>query len=366
MTRHSCDFSTTSGWWLISLAIGLTLWMTESISAQVSCAPATCANVCSHCDPFVLETPFATSIDFHRISQLQYQSLTPSTVAPLAIPGLDPLPREFQQASNSLNPETWFSMQEIQQESHPTGCYDTIAAEPDDLTQQLSFRTDLQRATTRLKSDFVAVLQPNNLALLAVAAGGAIAIHQDLDDQVRQNTLEHPQRWGKGSHALNFLGEAPVQMPVLAGIYFWSLKTQNEELHDVIATTMSAYTINGLSTVLLKTAVNTQRPSDHYSGGHYGFPSFHTSSTFTLASVMNEYYGWEVGVPAYVVAGLVGWSRIDSREHDLSDVVFGAALGYVIGTSVARHHLTGDSRVLLFPWNEPTNGAIGLACEWRY
>lgn len=244
--------------------------------------------------------------------------------------------------------------------------YETIAAEPDDCPYRLSFRDDISHAWVRFKSDFAGVLQPNNLLILGVAAGGAVGIHQDWDDNVREWTRRHPNRWGDGTDILSHFGDVEIQVPVIAATYFWSLHRQDAELHDFTRTLMSAYWINGLSTLALKGAVNSQRPSADFNGGQFGFPSFHTSSTFTIASVLNEYYGWQVGVPSFALAGLVGWSRIDSRHHDVSDVFFGAALGYVIGTSVAKHHLTGDSRVMLLPWNEPSNRAVGLAMEWRY
>ena len=72
--------------------------------------------------------------------------------------------------------------------------------------------------------------------------------------------------------------------------------------------------------------------------------------------MLDEYYGLQAGLPAYALAGLIGWSRLDERDHDLSDVVFGAALGFVIGKSVARDHLYGDSRVRLLPYVHPTDG----------
>lgn len=250
--------------------------------------------------------------------------------------------------------------------TQPQEWIDHIAAEPDDVTTQLSFRADVGRSWGRLKEDTAAVLQPGNLLLLGIAAGGAIAIHQDIDGEVREDTALHPNRWGNGTNALGYFGEITVQAPVMAGLYFWSLRTQNEELHDFSTTLLSAAALNGVSTTLLKYAVNTDRPSTRVENGQYGFPSFHASSSFTIASVLNEYYGWEVGVPAFAVATAVGWSRIDGRAHDVSDVFFGAALGYVIGTSVARHHLSGDSRVMLLPWTEPTNAAVGVQWQWSY
>ena len=49
-----------------------------------------------------------------------------------------------------------------------------------------------------------------------------------------------------------------------------------------------------------------------------------------------RHYGWKIGVPAYALAGLMGASRIHEDKHWLSDVVAGAALGYIAGRTVVR------------------------------
>ena len=112
--------------------------------------------------------------------------------------------------------------------------------------------------------------------------------------------------------------------------------------------------------------VNTDRPSDRWIGGQFGFPSHHASSGFSIAAVLDEYYGRRVGIPAYAVAGLISWSRIDERDHDLSDVVFGAALGYVIGKAVAGKHLRCDARVRLVPYLNPSDGSTGIMFERQF
>lgn len=66
------------------------------------------------------------------------------------------------------------------------------------------------------------------------------------------------------------------------------------------------------------------------------FPSGHTSNSFALAAVAERHYGWKLGLPAYLVAGLVGASRIEQDKHHLSDVMSGAVLGYVVGRTVVR------------------------------
>ena len=63
---------------------------------------------------------------------------------------------------------------------------------------------------------------------------------------------------------------------------------------------------------------------------------------------------------------LVGWSRIDQREHDLSDVLFGSVLGFVIGKSVAAAHLDRQANLKIAPYYDAQNRATWLSFEKRY
>jgi len=229
--------------------------------------------------------------------------------------------------------------------------------------REFSVRGDLHCFLPRLRDDAVGLVNWNNAALFGTALGGALVVRSELDDEVRDNTERHPERWGGTSNTLGHLGDPTVQIPVLLGFYAYSVHTQDDELHDLMGTLISAYTVNGAATLLVKGIANTDRPSDEWNGGQFGFPSYHTSSSFAMAAVLDEYEGPAVGVPAYLLAGLIGWSRIDERDHDLSDVVFGAAMGYLIGKSVARNRLEGDSRVRLLPYAHPTEGSSGLMLD---
>ena len=42
---------------------------------------------------------------------------------------------------------------------------------------------------------------------------------------------------------------------------------------------------------------------------------------------MRKRYGWEYGVPAYIFASFVGYSRVRAHEHYFRDVAAGAAIG---------------------------------------
>lgn len=229
-----------------------------------------------------------------------------------------------------------------------------------------SFRSDYRDFLPRLADDAAGVARGGNLLILGASLAAAIGIRQDLDGQVRESTARHPERWGEASATLGTFGEVQYQVPALLALYGYSLHRQDPVLHDMMTSMLSAYTLTGLGTLAIKGISNTERPSDDWNDGEFGFPSFHVASTMTIAAVAQEYYGWRAGVPLYGLAGLIGWSRIDERDHDLSDVVFGAALGWVIGHSVASRSLTGDSRVQLSPWFSPTHNTRGVMLEWPY
>ena len=62
----------------------------------------------------------------------------------------------------------------------------------------------------------------------------------------------------------------------------------------------------------LKRIINKERPN----GGGLGFPSGHTSSAFSGAAFIHRRYGLKAGVPAYLLASFVGWSRVETKHHD--------------------------------------------------
>ena len=61
----------------------------------------------------------------------------------------------------------------------------------------------------------------------------------------------------------------------------------------------------------------------------YSFPSGHTSSSFAAATAILLNKKWKVGVPAFVLAILIGFSRNYLMVHYPTDVLFGALMGMV-------------------------------------
>jgi len=77
-------------------------------------------------------------------------------------------------------------------------------------------------------------------------------------------------------------------------------------------------------TQALKYTVDKERPdgSDNRS-----FPSGHSTAAFQSAHFIQKRYGWAYGLPAYIGAAYVGYSRVHAKKHDNADVLAGAAIG---------------------------------------
>ena len=90
---------------------------------------------------------------------------------------------------------------------------------------------------------------------------------------------------------------------------------------DALAAIMMATIVNGL-----KYSINRTRPN----GDNASFPSGHTATAFTGATLLAHEYGsrsvW-IPIAGYSVATASGVMRILNNRHYVSDVVVGAAVG---------------------------------------
>ncbi len=88
---------------------------------------------------------------------------------------------------------------------------------------------------------------------------------------------------------------------------------------------LKSYAITITSVYSLKRLINKPRPN----GGQFAFPSGHTASAFSGAAFLQRRYGWKIGLPAYLLAGFTGYTRIKARKHDIYDVLAGAGIGII-------------------------------------
>lgn len=130
----------------------------------------------------------------------------------------------------------------------------------------------------------------------------------------------------------------------------------------------------GIAAEVFKILAGRRRPVDRPSrgpflgpGGFFGdsendsFPSGHAALTFATATIIShESQSYWVGVPAYIVAGGISYSRIYVEKHWLSDVIGGATLGYSVGILVEhQRHSKPQLAGHFYPY--ANEGAFGIA-----
>jgi membrane-associated phospholipid phosphatase len=103
---------------------------------------------------------------------------------------------------------------------------------------------------------------------------------------------------------------------------------------------VKSFLVNFTTTAALKILIHKQRPNME---NFNAFPSGHTSVSFQGASFIQRRYGWKYGLPAYVLAGFTGFTRINADKHDFTDVFAGALLGigstYLFTTPYQQEHM---------------------------
>jgi membrane-associated phospholipid phosphatase len=81
--------------------------------------------------------------------------------------------------------------------------------------------------------------------------------------------------------------------------------------------------VSASTTYILKSSINKERPN----GEDFSFPSGHSSNAFAGAGFIHKRYGWKWGVPAFLGASYVGYTRVHADKHDWIDVTAGALIG---------------------------------------
>jgi hypothetical protein len=162
-------------------------------------------------------------------------------------------------------------------------------------------------------------------------------------------------------------GSMKVMIPLTVGLFAAGRASSDSRFRAATYDMAEAVVVNGIYTAGLKNAVKRQRPdgSDRLS-----FPSGHTSSTFAMASVAQAHYGKKVGIPAFALASAIGFSRVERGKHNVSDVLAGATLGFVVGRSVARDNGVAprgrSTRLALTPSTDARGGGMGagVSLSW--
>jgi membrane-associated phospholipid phosphatase len=184
------------------------------------------------------------------------------------------------------------------------------------------------------------------------------------DETIQKNALDLRNRSKAVRNTGKFVTEFGRNYEFLAlgtfaayGVIFKSEKVKTTSL---LAT--QAVLTGFLTEAVLKTLTGRTRPNYYPAGqeaeptflGPFGktgrdaqgnrsnssFPSGHTTAAFAAATVFAVEYRNKPLIPitAYTIASLVGISRITENKHWTTDVITGAALGYLTGRQVALNY----------------------------
>jgi len=202
--------------------------------------------------------------------------------------------------------------------------------------------------------------KPENLIILATAFGADRIFRHNLDEDIRDDLRYDDTSLAETGDFGSIIGNPALHLGLAGGWYLASVRNRDQEHYDKSRTLVQALLVNGLSTALLKVSMDDEAPNDE----DWGWPSGHASSSMCFASVMHEYYGWKVGLPLYLLAGYSAATRLEDREHDLSDVVFGTALGLVIGHSVVQGELPQVAGFHVLPYGGRDAGGLMFLKRW--
>jgi len=178
-------------------------------------------------------------------------------------------------------------------------------------------------------------LRPDNLSILLLAGGASVAMHNTgADRKLDENFDDHHVFQDFTDESLNIIGHPWTQFGASALWYAISRKNQDDFSAERAKAMVAALSVTGVATMSLKAIRDNEAPN----GKDWAWPSGHVASSFTVASMLDEFYGPEVGVPAYAFASVIAYRMLDSGDHWTSDVIFGAALGWVVGHTFGAKH----------------------------
>jgi membrane-associated phospholipid phosphatase len=188
----------------------------------------------------------------------------------------------------------------------------------------------------RTDAKWIAPLGLSTLALIAT------------DERTSSELVEHGDnlRRLRISKRISRLGSFYSTGGVAGVLYLTGRATHNDHLRETGLLGAEALINSAIVVSALKTASQRQRPPEDHSSGEFfdggsSFPSGHAISAWSLATIVAQEYGHHrplVQVGAYGLATAVSLSRYTGRNHFLSDVLVGSAIGYGIGRYVYHKH----------------------------
>ena len=232
-------------------------------------------------------------------------------------------------------------------------------------TTKLRFNSYFTLLASDLKQEFTKPFHMNRkdwgrLGKFAVVAGALAFADEPIQKSAVKLRTNHPGLNNASKYITNFGGIYEAYTLAALGTYGILFKNQKIKTTTLLAT--QAYITAGALEKVLKFASGRTRPSDYdlnveaeptFLGpfsktardannrkAYSSFPSGHTTVAFAAATVFALEYRDKPIVPiiAYSAASLIGVSRITENKHWSTDVLVGAALGFLAGKQVVNNY----------------------------
>ncbi len=145
-----------------------------------------------------------------------------------------------------------------------------------------------------------------------------------------------------------------LSIPAIGGVYSFT----NGDYEGLKQWGLSCIVTAQLTTFLKHSVLRT-RPNGE---NDLSFPSGHTSSAFVGASYIHHRYGLQWGIPMYILASVIGYERVNVKDHYWSDVIVGAAIGYTAGALFTVSY----PNVWIAPYADTDNREVGMQVKIRY
>lgn len=190
-----------------------------------------------------------------------------------------------------------------------------------------------------------------------------VILEDQVVDPVQNDTVED-KPLGKISPIAEVMGQLVPNAFYYLGMKINYWKNENTESNLNAEIMLKATFYSGLVTTVLKYTVREPRPMT--GGARNSFPSGHTTSAFAFASSVGAIHGWKWGLPAYGIAAMVGYSRINDNAHYLHDVLAGATIGmgYGLGITYLLKKEQVSQNLVIYPLLNKSENGIAMLYQY--
>lgn len=215
----------------------------------------------------------------------------------------------------------------------------------------------------------VSPFQPtkNRLIGYGIAAAGFTVLYtqdENIRSYVQENRTDKSDWYS--THVFEPMGAGDYSMGLMASMYISGLVAKKPRLAKTALLGVKAYLVSGVFARIPKYGFRRERPHANHGAnqwfsewGNTSFISGHTTSAFSVATIIASEYKSTIWVPvlAYSMATLSGFSRIHDDKHWASDVFCGAMFGYGIAKLIHNQNNWG---VQVYPYVSPDDGGVSF------